>query len=164
LRLEIVLRFVLKLVFCGNVDRVSLNIIGQDAQVLSEILTKQETTRIVDGPARRRGKESKSKVWISRRKILSPIGKKAIRYCVDVVRALQAHGMQVVIARCQVPSVAEFIFNFEIGLLRVSIGKLPLGKPERKLLENGRGGIDVCAENQIGSNSAPILMELESCV
>src|ERR1700678_1617699 len=50
--------------------------------------------------------------------------------------------MQIVIPGGKMPAISQFILDFKIRLLGIGIRKLPLHKPERKLLQNGRAWVD----------------------
>jgi hypothetical protein len=141
LRLKIVLRLVLKLVFRGNIDGLAINIVGQHAVVLREILAQAYASRRCRSTSRRAWHTVRIQSWNQpARNFCLPSERKPSGTPLMLLELQQVNGVQIVIPRSKMPAISEFIFDLKIGLLGVGIGKLALYKPQRKLLQDGRTG------------------------
>ncbi len=87
LRRQVVLRFVLKLVFCRYIEGLAIDIIGQNAVVLGELSAETDNSGVVDRPAGRGRVQDKSKVGIGWLEFLPAIGEIAGRNAIYRIRA-----------------------------------------------------------------------------
>ena len=74
---QIVLRRIAELHVGGDIDRLGIRVVGQDAVVLREILTQTERAAVVDRETDRRDEQRKTKIGIGRRKGLRSAGSQA---------------------------------------------------------------------------------------